>query len=81
MAATAWLAASGKNWIIALVPGMFMTFIVTSFILWTSPEHGGPAGFGMNLYAAYVAAAVLTVLTACFAWRQGRRAAEGIRIS
>lgn len=65
MAAVVWLRRSGKNVMAALVPGMFMTYIVVCYILWISPEHGGPVGFGMPLSQAHGAAALLTfILTA-----------------
>lgn len=66
MAATVWLFRRGKNPFIALVPGMFMTFIVLSYIVWTSPAHGGPLGFGLELNTSYIVAAVLTALAALF---------------
>ena len=28
---------------------MFMMFIVLSYIIWISPTHGGPPGFGLDL--------------------------------
>lgn len=36
-AATVWLYKSGKAWLISAVPGVFMAFIVITFILWASP--------------------------------------------
>lgn len=72
LAASAWLVSLGKNYIITLVPGVFMTFIVTTFILWTSPEHGGPAGLGLNLYVAYGVGAVITFILAAFALKKGK---------
>ena len=29
---------------ITVLPGMFITFVVTTYILWISPAHGGPVG-------------------------------------
>lgn len=43
-----------------------MTFIVLSYIVWTSPAHGGPLGFGLELNVSYIVAAVLTALAALF---------------
>ena len=60
LAATVWLKRQGKNSLITLLPGLFMTFIVLSFILWTSKAHGGPIGFGLPLRSAYAVAALLT---------------------
>ena len=50
---TVWLMRRKKNFLIALVPGAFMMFVVTSFILWTSPVHKLPWGFGLDLQLAY----------------------------
>ena len=43
---------------------MFMTFIVISYILWISPAHGGPVGFGLDLNVSYAIAAILTIALA-----------------
>ena len=68
--ATEWLIARKRNAIITILPGMFMTFIVLCYILWISPAHGGPVGFGLELHAAQIVAAVLAVaLTALSIWR------------
>jgi len=61
--ATEWLIARRRNPAIVIVPGLFMTFIVLCYILWISPEHGGPLGFGMELRAAQIVAAILAVVT------------------
>ena len=31
-----------------------MTFIVVAYILWTSPEHKGPQGLGLDLTLSYL---------------------------
>jgi len=64
MAATVWLMSLRKNGVAALVPGMFMTFIVSSYILWISPGHGGPVGFGLELKTAYWVAGAFTLTVA-----------------
>lgn len=72
-AATVWLTAQRKpGWITAL-PGAFMIFIVTTYILWISPEHGGPVGFGMELKHAYLVAAFLAAMTILWAYRHGEK--------
>ena len=71
LAGAVWLLRRGKAPIIALVPGMFMTFIVLSYILWISPAHGGPVGCGLELNASYFIAGALTVFLAAVAWRRG----------
>ena len=44
-----YLRAKKKNFWIALVPCLFMTFIVCAYIFWVSPENlkGAPLGFGL----------------------------------
>lgn len=62
MAAAVWLYRQKKVADIALLPGMFMTFIVVTFICWTSTAHKQPYGLGMPLsYAAMVGTAVAVV--------------------
>ena len=69
-AATEWLIARRRNALVTIIPGLFMSFIVLCYILWISPAHGGPVGFGLELHVAQIAAAVLTVaLTALAIWR------------
>lgn len=60
LAATVWLKRQGKKYLITFIPGLFMMFIVLTFILWTSKAHGGPYGFGLPLRSAYTIAASLT---------------------
>ena len=58
MAGAAWLLREGRSLrvsLIALVPGMFMTVVVVSFIFWTSGRNGQPWGLvpgGLPLWAA-----------------------------
>lgn len=68
-AATVWLRNNRKPWLVAAVPALFMTMIVTSYILWISPEHGGPVGFGLPLREAcyFGTAAAFLFLAAIFA--------------
>ena len=73
LAASVWLARRGKNRWIALVPAAFMTFIVLTYILWISPAHKGPAGFGLPLHVAYVIAAQLTLFALLWVWQLGKR--------
>lgn len=73
MAAVVWLKRSGKNGLAALLPALFMVFIVFCYILWTSPEHGGPVGFGLSLNASYGASALLTLVVAIFIWWRARK--------
>lgn len=59
--ATSYLINRGKNYLIALIPGMFYTFIVSSFIL-----YDPAVGFGINITTAYIIAAIVTALYAYF---------------
>lgn len=71
MAGTVWLFKSGKNGFIAMIPAMFMLFIVLTYILWISPEHGGPVGFGLKLETSYVISAILTLILCVWVYRRG----------
>ena len=53
-----------------MLPGVFITFVVTSYILWTSPAHGGPAGWGLDLDYAYLIAGFFALVL--FAWAETR---------
>ena len=56
--ATVYLRSKKKNFWIALIPCMFMTFITADYILWVSPENlkGAPLGFGLDYKTALVVA-------------------------
>jgi len=69
----AWLIQERKNFYIAAVPGAFMTFIVASYILWTSKEHNGPYGFGLDLATAYLIAGVFTVAALVWVYVRSKR--------
>ncbi|MDO4583746.1 MAG: carbon starvation CstA family protein [Planctomycetia bacterium] len=73
LACTVWLFAMRRNFWITLLPGLFMTFVVLSYILWTSPEHGGPVGIGLSLEKAYATAAILTFLLAVWTHFRARK--------
>ena len=64
MAGAVWLLRQKKNPLPALLPGIFMTFIVLTYILWISPAHGGPFGLGLQLHYAYFLAGSLAVIIA-----------------
>ena len=61
-AATVWLRNNKKPWWVAALPAVFMTFIVISYILWISPAHGGPVGFGLDLKTSYYFGAAIALL-------------------
>ena len=71
VAATEWLIARKRNAVITAVPGVFMTFIVLCYILWISPAHGGPVGFGLELHVAQIVAGVLAAAILGLAIRRG----------
>ena len=68
---TVWLMRRKRNFLIALLPGAFMMFVVTSFILWTSPVHKLPWGFGLDLQLAYSLAGNFTAFTTGLVLYQG----------
>ena len=70
--ATVWLVSRKKpGWITAL-PGAFMTFIVCSYILWISPAHGGPLGFGMKLEYAQFVSVFIAAMVFLWAYEHGK---------
>ena len=72
-AATVYLAKQGKCFLITMVPGLFITFVVATYILWISPAHGGPVGFGLDIQAAYIIALVIAATVSGYAvWKAGR---------
>ena len=82
MAGTVWLLRRGKKIgsIITLLPGLFMTAVVVTFIVWTSGKAGQPKGLffftpgGGLPYGVSVAIGVLVAAGfAIFAIRQGKK--------
>lgn len=74
-AGAVWLFRHGKNGFIAIFPAMFMTFIVLSYILWISPAHGGPIGFGLDLNLSYAIAGVISLCFLGFAFYKSKKMA------
>ncbi|MBE6388977.1 MAG: carbon starvation protein A [Lentisphaerae bacterium] len=70
LAGSIWLFALKRPAFITVMPGMFITFIVTTYILWISPEHGGPVGVGLELSDAYLIAGFVAITV--FAWARIR---------
>ena len=66
IAATIYLASRNKPFAVTALPGMFITFVVTSYIMWISPAHGGPLGFGLDLSDSYLIAGFAAI--AIFTW-------------
>ncbi len=52
-AGTVWIYGMRKQGWIAALPGAFMTFIVSSYILWSSPANNGPYGLVAALKAGF----------------------------
>ncbi|MBP5285445.1 MAG: carbon starvation protein A [Kiritimatiellae bacterium] len=70
MCGAVWMMREGKKFasLVALLPGMFMTAVVSSFILWTSPGKGqvwglvpGGLPLGASVALGWVAAAAFAV--------------------
>ena len=76
LAGAVYLAQKGWWRLIALVPGAFMLFIVACYILWISPKHGGPAGFGLELNTAYVLSVIIAAATSVAVWIHGDKLAK-----
>ena len=74
-AGAVWLFRHGKNGFIAIFPAMFMTFIVLSYILWISPAHGGPIGFGLDLNLSYAIAGAMSLCFSGFAFYKSKKMA------
>lgn len=77
MACTVWLLRRGHRCgaLVALIPGMFMTSVVTTFILWTSPAYGQPHGLfpnGLSLHLSFGLSIALAVVFAVFVFVRGR---------
>ncbi len=62
---------------ITLIPGIFMTFVVVSFILWSDPSHKGcPYGVGLELKTAYFVALLITGICTYLVYRTGMALAK-----
>jgi len=77
MSGAVWLLRMGKkaSTLVALLPGMFMTTVVVSFILWTPGTGGQPWGLvpgGLNLGASVAIGVVVSVAFAAFAFYRSR---------
>ena len=75
-AAAVWLGVRKKNCWIAWIPGGFMTFVVITYILWISPAHGGPLGFGLELNHAYLFAGFFVTLITLWLFEKIKRGIE-----
>jgi carbon starvation protein CstA len=75
MAATVWLLRSGKRAtsLVTLLPGLFMTTVVVSFILWTPGTGGQPWGLVPGGLPLGVSIAVAVLAAAAVAWYAFKR--------
>lgn len=81
MAATVWLLRQGKKCasLVTLLPGMFMTMVITTFILWTPGTGGQPWGLvpgGLNLNFAISLSAIVAVNFAVFVFIRAKKGNE-----
>ena len=78
-AATVWLLrlGRGRKALVTLLPGVFMCLVITTFILWASPEKGQVWGLvpgGLPMPAALAGAALVTAVAVFCVLRAGRAA-------
>jgi carbon starvation protein CstA len=75
MIATVYLGRAGKPVWMTLLPGAFMLFVVSTYILWVSPSNlkGAPAGFGLAYGVALTVAALFTLTLSALVLRRARR--------
>lgn len=74
MSAAVWLFRQKKNGFVALIPGMFMTFIIATYILWTSTAHKQAYGLGLPVNVARVIGILVACLFAFYVWRRVKAA-------
>ena len=78
MACTVWLLRGGKKWsaLVTLIPGLFMTSVVSTFILWTSADKGqpfGPIPGGLPLKVSIGLSIVVSIVFAIYVFCRGRK--------
>ncbi len=74
IATSVWLWRQRKNGWVTLLPGIFITFIVATYILWVSPAHKGPMGFGLPLPLAYALGTLIALLWGGWGYWRGHHA-------
>jgi carbon starvation protein CstA len=77
MAATVWLLRQGKKRasFVTLLPGVFMTMVIATFILWTPGTDGQPWGLvpgGLKLDLSVMISAGLAFLFVAFVLKRGK---------
>ncbi len=78
MAGTVWLLRQGRrvSCLVTLLPGMFMTAVVATFILWTPGTDGQPFGLvkgGLSVGVSTAIGAAVAVAFAVFVFLRARR--------
>ena len=78
MAGTVWLLREGKKAasMVTLLPGMFMTMVIATFILWTPGRDGMPVGLvpgGVSLMLSVLVSAAVSSAFAFWVIRRGGR--------
>ena len=90
MAGTVWLLRRGKKVgaLVTLLPGMFMTAVVVTFIVWTTGKNGQPAGIffflkdgGLPYWVSVGIGVGVAVGFALYAWVRGRKADDAPAVS
>ena len=81
MAGSVWLLREGRKFasLVTLIPGMFMTAVVSSFILWTPGTGGQPWGLipgGLSLGLSITIGAATSVVFAAYAIVRGKAALD-----
>ncbi len=69
---TVYLYMHNKNYIIALIPGMFYMFIISTFII------NAKIGFNMPMHIAYVCGGILTIIYGVMVMKVGKMRTEKI---
>lgn len=78
MAGTVWLLREGRRFasLVTLLPGMFMTMVVATFILWTPGRDGMPVGIipgGVSMVSAIAVSVFVSSAFAFWVVRRGGR--------
>ncbi len=76
MASTVWLVRQGRGVksVVTLLPGVFMCTVVTSFMLWASPEKGQVWGVGLPYGVSLIVGVLFSLAFAAYAVWRGRNA-------
>ena len=78
MAGTVWLLREGRKFasLVTLLPGMFMTMVVATFILWTPGRDGMPVGIipgGVSMVSSVAVSMLVSSAFAFWVVRRGSR--------